>query len=630
MRLLMPAFVVSLLCPAMPLAQTARLAIYQSEENAKEYHGIHQGHLPNWLKEHGLTFDVIGDEVAGDPAALAKYDLILATSAYLIPDAACEGLVRYVEQGGHLLWIDSPARTRHAGLRAVLGVEAASTYAPLHEVAFTLDDPEHPVCAGVDPWKAQDAVGNPATQAAENVAVLATWRGTARGEQPTEVTFPAIVFAHTGRGSALLYNWLLWLDRGTQGRALLANGIDLLLAQKTLAEHPALLRAALDRSEVRQPEPIRVRLKVLARQALAGQEAEVTLKVAGGPTGARKTRLPLKRAGDSNLALGTATVEIPTRAENDANWQLSAAGELGTLKLGPVSLTATLCGQLAARLAKEERARYDLLKPLLQGTLGDYDAEPRTEDGQVDIPRLMQMIQGAHMNMYDWLIWHSPNDWEDLHKFLPVARQHGIKVWVTLCPPSEQGGNWPWSEPYRLDFIRWAAEIGKLSQQYDNLVALVIDDFWSGGNHQLFTPDYIAKLAATLRAQNPRVAFLPTIYWRTIGDEQWMEEYHASIDGIVFPYAELETGDQLAEQLRACRDWIGPHKFLLMNVYASGSSGSGQKGPRTPEYMRKVLTISRQMCDGIRIYCLPKGKMQEDYRYAITAELYEKWSKESR
>ena len=259
------------------------------------------------------------------------------------------------------------------------------------------------------------------------------------------------------------------------------------------------------------------------------------------------------------------------------------------------------------------------------GTLGDYDAEPRTPDGRVDIPRLMKQIATAHMNMYDWLIWHAPTDWEDLHRFLPLAKEHHVKVWVTLCPPSEQGKG-TWSEPYRLDFLRWADEIGKLSERYDNLTALVIDDFWSGSNRTLFTPDYIARLVHALRSHNPKLAFLPTIYWPTVGDQAFIEDYGPFLDGVVFPYAELKTGDALTTQLAACRKWLGPEKFLILNVYASGSSGTRGNPPRTPEYMRKVLTLSRKLCDGIRIYCLPKDKLLEDYRYAITAELYGKWN----
>ncbi len=234
------------------------------------------------------------------------------------------------------------------------------------------------------------------------------------------------------------------------------------------------------------------------------------------------------------------------------------------------------------------------------------------------------------MNMYDFLVWHKPTDWEDLQLFLPAARARGIKVWVTLCPPTEQGGSMPWCEPFRLDFIRWADEIGKLSKRYDNLVALVIDDFGVGSNLSLFTPEYLARMAQTLRRHNPRVALMPVLYWDNTADGTFMENYGPSIDGIVFAYAALQTWDTLPAQLRGCRKFIGPDKFLMVNVYASGSSGPPEPGPRSEEYIRQVLTLSRKGSDGVRVYCLPKDRLLEDYRYAITAELYKKWRAEGK
>jgi hypothetical protein len=276
-----------------------------------------------------------------------------------------------------------------------------------------------------------------------------------------------------------------------------------------------------------------------------------------------------------------------------------------------------------ARLEQEQRQRHRRLARRLRGTLGDYAAEPRLDNGHVDIPRLMQQIQTAHMNMYDWLIWHSEHDWEDLQRFLPVAEEAGIAVWVTVCPPSEQGGRFPWSEPYRLDFVKWAAEIGKLARRHRNLKAWVIDDFW-GGNRTLFTPEYVGRFVATLRKHSPDVAFLPTIYWPTVGDTEFRDGLGPCIDGIVFPYTEYVTGDNLAEQLEACREWLGPYKLIMVNVYAAGSGG-GPAPERTVDYMRRVLSVAREKGNGIRVYCLPKADMLEDPRFAVTAELYGAW-----
>jgi hypothetical protein len=311
---------------------------------------------------------------------------------------------------------------------------------------------------------------------------------------------------------------------------------------------------------------------------------------------------------------------LTTQGLADGPYRVQLDGTVGQTTAPPASVAVRLYGQEARRLAAEEVQRAAMLRPVLQGTLGDYDAEPRTKEGRVDLPRLFQQIEAAHMNMYDFLIWHAKTDWDDFKLFLPEAKRRGLKVWVTLVPPSEP----PPSAPFGLDYLRWADEIGQLSKTYDNLVALVIDDFWSSDNHALFTPAYAAQIAAMLRRHNPKLAFLPTIYWNTIGDAEWIRDYRHAIDGIVFPYADLESTKQLPTQLAACRKWLGPDKFLLINVYASGSSGTREPGPRTPEYMRSILTLSRQQCDGIRIYCLPKRDFN-DHRFKITAELYGKW-----
>jgi hypothetical protein len=119
--------------------------------------------------------------------------------------------------------------------------------------------------------------------------------------------------------------------------------------------------------------------------------------------------------------------------------------------------------------------------------------------------------------------------------------------------------------------------------------------------------------------------FLPTIYWNTIGDKKFIKDFGSSIDGIMFPYADLQSAKNLPAQLDACRKWLGPRRLLLVNVYATCSSGTGERGPRSAQYMRDMLTISREKSDGIRVYLLPKADPQ-DYRFAITADLFGKWN----
>src|SRR5438445_8224414 len=117
--------------------------------------------------------------------------------------------------------------------------------------------------------------------------------------------------------------------------------------------------------------------------------------------------------------------------------------------------------------------------------LADYDSEPRRADGRVDT-QLAARLKELRVTTYYWLLWHGTNDWEDLKLFLPMAASNGLEVWVYLVPPSESPPQYGdhYSEPFRLDYSRWAEEIARLSLEQTNLTGWVIDDFYA--NHDFF------------------------------------------------------------------------------------------------------------------------------------------------
>ncbi len=608
---------VTLLLPGLlaGAANGATIAVYESETNAATYHGAYQAPLREWLTRNGTPGVVIGDATAGDPAQLARFDVVLTSSTYLVPDAACAGLAQYVAEGGSLIWIDGPARCTNQDLLRTLGVEGGYTYVAAPETAFTIRQPESPATAGVTDFRAR-ALGNPALRATGDV--LATWTPVGEGTG----TFPAVTVTRTGRGRAVLLNWIMWLSESTAAR-LLGNVLDWCLAPRSLADHAVYAHLIGTPPEATQPAAVTSQLRLFGRPDLAGRSSTLRAQLVG-PTGGRpaaaEVKVALKPVAGEALSFAWADVSVPTQGLADGTYTLSVTGSLAGQAVS-AEAQVRLNADALARLAREQAARAVMLRKTMGTILGDYDAEPRTPEGRVDLPRLFQQIAAAHMTMYDFLIWHAETDWEDFQLFLPEAKKRGLKVWVTLAPPSEP----PPSAPFGLDFVRWAEEIAQLSLRYDNLVAMVIDDFDGNLSPGVFSPDTVAEVASTLRRVNPRLTFLPTVYWGTIGNADFIKQYGPHIDGIVFPYAELESAEPLRGQLEACRRWLGPDRLLLINVYASGSSGPAEKGPRSAEYMRSVLTTSRELCDGIRIYCLPKGDFT-DYRFAITAELYGKWT----
>jgi len=94
--------------------------------------------------------------------------------------------------------------------------------------------------------------------------------------------------------------------------------------------------------------------------------------------------------------------------------------------------------------------------------LADYDSELRGPDKRVDVDTMAARLKELGVNTYFWLIWHASTDWDDLKLFLPKAAAAGIDVWVYLVPPSESPPRTTaYSEPFRLDYGRWAEEIAR-------------------------------------------------------------------------------------------------------------------------------------------------------------------------
>ena len=179
--------------------------------------------------------------------------------------------------------------------------------------------------------------------------------------------------------------------------------------------------------------------------------------------------------------------------------------------------------------------------------LGDYDAELRMAEDRshVDCELMVRRLKELRANTYMWLMWHSANDWEDLHEFLPLAEEAGITVWAYLVPHSESGGKWPYSEPFKLDYVKWAEEIAELSLEHENLVGYVIDDFWGNFDKaDRFSVEYTGEMVAAGKAINPKLKFYPLMYYRQFGLD-FVEKLAPIVDGCVAAYpkdrAEIEN-----------------------------------------------------------------------------------------
>jgi hypothetical protein len=262
--------------------------------------------------------------------------------------------------------------------------------------------------------------------------------------------------------------------------------------------------------------------------------------------------------------------------------------------------------------------------PAIRGSFATYAGAPRDKDGRVDVPRLVSELVELRANTYHWLIAHAATDWDDLHQFLPAAREKNIRVWVCLLPPSESPPRGQrFSEPFQLDYERWAVEIAQLSAREPNLVAWSIDDFTH--NLAFFTPKKMLQILGPVRAINSRLAFVPCTYFPK-ATPVFAEQYRGLIDGVLFPYrhesqkANLTDASLVEDEVRALKAILGPSVPLIVDVYATAHS---RLGASSPAYVREVMTSAKKCADGVHVYCHQQPGSE---KYEITRELFNAWA----
>ncbi len=264
----------------------------------------------------------------------------------------------------------------------------------------------------------------------------------------------------------------------------------------------------------------------------------------------------------------------------------------------------------------------------LKGTMGTYGSAPRLANGRIDTPLLVEQLVDLHANTYSFCIDSSTNDWDDLQLFLPLARQHGIRVWGSILPPSVLQPRNPssYGEPFRLDYDRWAVEFAKLGLRETNLVGWSIDDF-TYNLKTVYTPPHLKRILEAARAINPRLAFVPCCYYKRI-DAAFVKDYQPLLDGILFPYRHESGGANLTDaglveaEVKKIKEMTGADFPIVIDVYATAHSRLGKS---TPEYVRQVMTTGKDCADGVLIYCHQDPKLNPE-KYQIVKELFGAWS----
>ncbi|MFV0606773.1 MAG: hypothetical protein ACK5NK_13130 [Niabella sp.] len=252
---------------------------------------------------------------------------------------------------------------------------------------------------------------------------------------------------------------------------------------------------------------------------------------------------------------------------------------------------------------------------------GTYATPPLLANGRIDNSKLIKELKELNANTYNWLIWRSEFDWEDLQLFLPLAKKNNINVWVSLVPFSESKPKADRSsEPFGTDYVLWAEEIAKLSLKFTNLTALSIDDFVAW-NLQFYTPDYTAEIVNRMHSVNPKLAFVPCIYYKSTKITDYTQQYTQYFDAVLFPYKAESSGketlssyDTFSDEIVYMKKYFGNKLPVIVDIYSTAHSKAGAS---SADYVSQIISLSKELGDGVFIYTHPNPDTVPDKYEAI-------------
>jgi hypothetical protein len=232
-------------------------------------------------------------------------------------------------------------------------------------------------------------------------------------------------------------------------------------------------------------------------------------------------------------------------------------------------------------------------------TKGVYGAPPRV-NGSIDAEKLFEKISASGADTYNFLIQDTPGGLEDLEGFLPEAQERGVKVWVTILPPSEIGPELRTDMRY-VDYVGIAKRIAGLSARYPNLEAWSIDNV--AVDSSFFTPAYLEAITSGAKDVNPVLLFIPVVYYGNVVSPGF-EKRAASFDGVQFYYTNFPMGESdesstFTSQLSELRVKF-PGKVVI-GIYATPWS---KDYPTSASYVEQLINLAKQHTDGAMIYTM--------------------------
>jgi hypothetical protein len=243
-----------------------------------------------------------------------------------------------------------------------------------------------------------------------------------------------------------------------------------------------------------------------------------------------------------------------------------------------------------------------------------YGSAPLTEDRDANTTELFRLIDASGSDTYNFIVRNPSESMEHLMTILPIAKEHGIMVWVTIAPPSEISPEHRFDMQY-VDYIGWARTLAQLSLQHENLEAWSIDNVMVDSD--FFTPSYLDSITSAAKDINPDLKFIPVVYYPNVLSPQF-DDMSRFFDGIQFYYTNFPAGESdesavLLPQLETIRGRF--QKPVILGIYASPWS---RDYPTTPAYVEQLIKLARQHTSGVMIYTIN----QEGEKLAVIKKLF--------
>lgn len=325
---------------------------------------------------------------------------------------------------------------------------------------------------------------------------------------------------------------------------------------------------------------------------------------ARGPGDRRRTRRAWFRLVAVLAVTGSSAAVLSLPARADAG-NTARSADSRPITVASAKRTARL--PVATTTATGNAAKSLELPPVpISGQL-HYAAPARTADGRIDVARTLDELVRRGSRTYSYLIYpkagyRSADDWATLPQFLAAARARGVKVMVTLTPPTSTSSVLrPCTAdrllPYQGNYDRWMIEIGRLARAHPNLVAVGMDDFGYSTKARknppcpVFGNDIIERWNRLLLSYARReVRVIPTLYVKDlVGGHALLPAFRDDVHDVVWPYWNLGNG--LMKVQYAAIKKAYPELRVHIMVYARPV----KQFVTTPEIFAQELTTARAL-----------------------------------